>query len=103
MKAAVTKASGLGLGLLIIGLGVACPVMEGVQAATVQPRTQTALLNPALDRLLADILLWTTYLSLPLGLTMAIWRYDRQDQAQMAKTLGQIATLERIWQRTEAR
>lgn len=67
------------------------------------PVKRTALFNPELDEMLASGLLWTFYLSLPLSLIVAIWRYDRRSREQMAKLLQQVATLERIWQHPQAR
>lgn len=62
------------------------------------PIKRTALFNPELDGMLASGLLWAFYLSLPLVVIVAIWRYDRRAREQMAKLLQQVATLERIWQ-----
>lgn len=59
---------------------------------------RTALFNPELDRMLASGLLWTSYLSLPIIVSVAIWHDDHRVREQMAKLVSQIATLERIWQ-----
>ncbi|MBW4658202.1 MAG: hypothetical protein KME15_05980 [Drouetiella hepatica Uher 2000/2452] len=71
---------------------------ETIEAIESAPVKRTALFNPELDEMLSSSLLWTFYLSLPLSVIVAIWRYDRRACEQMAKLLEQVATLERIWQ-----
>jgi hypothetical protein len=67
-------------------------------AIELTPVTRTALFSPELDEAFSDGLLWLIYLSLPIGLTVAIWRYDRYAREQMTQLVAQVATLERIWQ-----
>jgi hypothetical protein len=74
------------------------PTRETVEQT---PVPHTALFNPELDGMLANALLWTIYLSLPIGMVVAIRCYDRHTHQQMAKLAEQIATLERIWQKTQ--
>lgn len=73
------------------------------EAVELTPVKRTALFNPELDGMLASGLLWTFYLSLPLSVMVAIWRYDQRTREQMAQLLQQVATLERIWQHPQAR
>jgi hypothetical protein len=51
--------------------------------------------------MLSSGLLWTFYLSLPISVIVAIWRYDQRDREQMVKLVEQVATLERIWQKPQ--
>jgi hypothetical protein len=62
------------------------------------PQRRTALFNAELDSLTSSTLLWVFYLSLPVSVVVAIWRYDQRSREQMATLLQQMATLERIWQ-----
>jgi hypothetical protein len=92
------------------GQRLACNVQPAGQSVTFEsstteaglieltPVTRTALFSPELDEAFADGLLWLAYLSLPIGLTVAIWRYDRYAREQMTQLVAQVATLERIWQ-----
>lgn len=73
------------------------------EAVELTPVKRTALFNPELDGMLASGLLWTFYLSLPLSVIVAIWRYDQRAREQMAQLLQQVATLERIWQHPQTR
>jgi len=73
---------------------------ETVELTLVQ---RTALFNPELDESLANGLLWTFYLSLPIAVIVAIWRYDQRDREQRIKLVQQVATLERIWQHPQVR
>jgi hypothetical protein len=66
------------------------------------PVKRTALFTPELDETLANVMLWISFLSLPIGMSVAIWRYDQHAREQMVKLTEQMATLERIWQNTEA-
>ncbi|MEO8893064.1 MAG: hypothetical protein ABI417_16365, partial [Coleofasciculaceae cyanobacterium] len=66
------------------------------------PVKRTALFTPELDETLANALLWITFLSLPIGTSVAIWRYDQHAREQMVKLTEQMATLERIWQNPQA-
>jgi len=72
------------------------------EAVELTPVKRTALFNPEIDGMLASGLLWMFYLSLPLSVIVAIWRYDQHAREQMAQLLQQVATLERIWQRPQA-
>jgi hypothetical protein len=92
------------------GQHLVCNVQPSDQAVTYEsstteagaieltPVTRTALFSPEFDEAFANGLLWLTYLSLPIGLTVAIWRYDRCAREQMTQLVAQVATLERIWQ-----
>ncbi|HEY9626279.1 MAG TPA: hypothetical protein V6C84_03170 [Coleofasciculaceae cyanobacterium] len=113
-----------GLSICLAGLLLAAPVMTPEATASVfssqtigfeqtalakastdpEPSsvTRTALLSPEMDAMLANTLLWTIYLGLPLGIIVAVWRYDQRDRERMAKFIEQIATLERIWQNPHA-
>ena len=73
-------------------------VRKASETVELTPIKRTALFNPELDGMLASGLLWAFYLSLPIAVIVAIWRYDRRAREQMAKLLQQVATLERIWQ-----
>ncbi|MBI4781867.1 MAG: hypothetical protein HY785_11175 [Oscillatoriophycideae cyanobacterium NC_groundwater_1537_Pr4_S-0.65um_50_18] len=64
--------------------------------------TRTSLLSPEIDETLANTLLWMIYLGFPLGIIVAVWRYDQRDRDRMAKFIEQIAMLERIWQNPHA-
>ncbi|MGC1395000.1 MAG: hypothetical protein WA828_12035 [Coleofasciculaceae cyanobacterium] len=66
------------------------------------PVKRTAIFTPELDEVLANALLWISYLSLPIGMSVAIWRYDQHARQQMVKLAQQMATLERIWQNPQA-
>jgi hypothetical protein len=66
------------------------------------PVTRTAVFSPELDGMLASALLWTGYLGLPISLIVAIWCYDQRAREQMVKSVEQVATLERIWQKPQA-
>jgi len=65
--------------------------------------TRTALLNPDLDEMLSNILIWTVYLGLPLTMVVAIWSHDRRAREQVVKLAQHITALERIWQHPPAR
>ncbi|HEY9890347.1 MAG TPA: hypothetical protein V6D37_00755, partial [Candidatus Sericytochromatia bacterium] len=65
------------------------------------PVKRTAIFSPELDGMLSSGLLWTFYLSLPISVIVAIWRYDQRDREQMVKLVEQVATLERIWQKPQ--
>lgn len=65
------------------------------------PVKRTALFTPELDETLANALIWISFLSLPIGMSLAIWRYDQHAREQMVKLAQQMATLERIWQNTQ--
>lgn len=66
------------------------------------PVKRTALFTPELDEILANALIWISFLSLPIGMSVAIWRYDQHAREQMVKLAEQMATLERIWQNPQA-
>lgn len=115
---------GLSIGLAAAGLLLASPVLtlEATASVLLSPAvgfeqtapakastdlepssvTRTALLSPEIDEMLVNSLLWTIYLGLPLGIIVAVWRYDQRDRERMAKFIEQIAMLERIWQNPHA-
>lgn len=78
-------------------------VGKASEMAELQPVKRTALFNPELDGMLASGLLWTSYLSLPIAVIVAVRWHDQHTREQMAKLVQQIATLERIWQHPQAR
>ncbi len=53
----------------------------------------------ALSQEIADILLGICYFGLPVGLTLAIWSYDKRTRDRLVELKQQIDLLERIWHR----
>jgi hypothetical protein len=73
---------------------------EAIELASV---TRTALLNPDLDEMISNILIWAVYLGLPLTMVVAIWSHDQRAREQMVKLVQHITALERIWQHPPTR
>ncbi|MBD3881906.1 hypothetical protein IFO70_09080 [Phormidium tenue FACHB-886] len=61
------------------------------------PIAHTALINPTIDKQLADILLGICYIGLPVGVTLAILLHDKHTYDRDIRLKAQVALLERIW------